>query len=162
MNTTFSFILNDRSVELSVPASWTLLKTLRDGFGLIGAKEGCGTGDCGACVVLLDGRPVNSCLVLAPEVSGHRVQTIEGLAGDEQMRRLQQAFLDHAAVQCGFCTPGMLMTAYGYLADHPQPTAEDVRWALAGNLCRCTGYHRIVSAVLAASAVEEVSHECDR
>jgi aerobic-type carbon monoxide dehydrogenase small subunit (CoxS/CutS family) len=162
MNTTLTFTLNDQPVELSVPARWTLLKTLRECFGLTGAKEGCGTGDCGACVVLLDGRPVNSCLVLAPEVSGHRVKTIEGLADDELMRRLQQAFLHHSAVQCGYCTPGTLMTAYGYLSENPHPFAEDVRWALAGNLCRCTGYERIVSAVLSASSAEEVSHERDR
>jgi carbon-monoxide dehydrogenase small subunit len=143
------FKLNGVWTELYVPAHRTLLHALRDSLGLTGAKEGCASGDCGACVVLLDDRPVNACLVLAAEVDGHEVWTIEGLCQVEAMQRLQSEFLRHGAFQCGYCTPGVLVTAYGLLRRDPQPTAERIRLAIAGNLCRCTGYDRIVEAVVA-------------
>ena len=128
----------------------TLLELLRDGLGLTGSKEGCGDGNCGACTVLLDGRPVNSCLVLAVEAEGGDVVTIEGLARDGVLHPLQQAFIDHGGLQCGFCTPGLVMVAYALLRDNPHPTEHQVRMAIAGNLCRCTGYDKVVRAVMAA------------
>ncbi len=127
----------------------TLLELLRDGLGLTGSKEGCGDGNCGACTVLLDGRPVNSCLVLAVEAEGGDVVTIEGLARDGALHPLQQAFIDHGGLQCGFCTPGLVMVAYALLRDNPHPTEHQVRMAIAGNLCRCTGYDKVVRAVMA-------------
>jgi carbon-monoxide dehydrogenase small subunit len=127
----------------------TLLELLRDGLGLTGSKEGCGDGNCGACTVLLNGRPVNSCLVLAVEVEGGDVVTIEGLARDGALHPLQQAFIDHGGLQCGFCTPGLVMVAYTLLRDKPHPTEQEVRMAIAGNLCRCTGYDKVVRAVMA-------------
>ncbi|MDP7469936.1 MAG: (2Fe-2S)-binding protein, partial [Dehalococcoidia bacterium] len=117
----------------------TLLELLRDGLGLTGSKEGCGDGNCGACTVLLNGRPVNSCLVLAVEVDGSDVFTIEGLARSGALHPLQQAFIDHGGLQCGFCTPGLVMVAYALLQENPHPTEQEVRMAIAGNLCRCTG-----------------------
>ncbi len=129
----------------------TLLEVLRDQLGLTGTKEGCGNGNCGACTVLIDGRPVNSCLVLAVEVEGREVTTVEGLAKGRELHPLQQAFLEHAALQCGICTPGFLVAAKALLDRNPSPTEEEVRYALAGNLCRCTGYDKIVRAVLDAA-----------
>jgi aerobic-type carbon monoxide dehydrogenase small subunit (CoxS/CutS family) len=129
----------------------TLLEFLRDDLNLTGTKEGCNEGECGACMVLLDRRAVNSCLVLAVEADGAEVTTIEGLANGAQLHPLQRAFLSHSAVQCGFCTPGMIITAYALLRDNPQPTEADVRRALSGNLCRCTGYKQIIDAVLEAA-----------
>jgi carbon-monoxide dehydrogenase small subunit len=122
---------------------------LRDGLGLTGSKEGCGDGNCGACTVLLNGRPVNSCLVLAVEVDGSDVFTIEGLARSGALHPLQQAFIDHGGLQCGFCTPGLVMVAYALLQENPHPTEQEVRMAIAGNLCRCTGYDKVVRAVMA-------------
>ena len=136
-----------------VPAEMTLLQFLRDTLDLTGAKEGCNEGECGACVVLLEGRAVNSCLMLAVEADGMKVQTIEGLDDGGVLHPLQQAFLKHHAVQCGFCTPGMIMTALAFLKENPSPTEAEVRKALSGNLCRCTGYVQIVDAVLEAAAV---------
>ncbi|MDP6100632.1 MAG: (2Fe-2S)-binding protein [Dehalococcoidia bacterium] len=127
----------------------TLLELLRDGLGLTGSKEGCGDGNCGACTVLLNGRPVNSCLVLAVEVDGSDVFTIEGLARSGALHPLQQAFIDHGGLQCGFCTPGLVMVAYALLQENPHPTEQEVRMAIAGNLCRCTGYDKVVRAVMA-------------
>jgi carbon-monoxide dehydrogenase small subunit len=124
---------------------------LREDLDLTGAKHGCGEGDCGACVVLLDGRPVNACLVLALETEGRVVETIEGVATDEGLHPLQQAFIEVGSVQCGYCTPGMVLVAKALLASNPTPTALDVRTALAGNLCRCTGYHKIVQGVMLAA-----------
>ena len=121
---------------------------MREELGLTGTKEGCASGDCGACVVLLDNRPVNSCLVMAAETSGHDIWTIEGLSEIPKMQLLQKTFLEKAAYQCGFCTPGILVTAYGLMIENPHPTSEQIRLALAGNLCRCTGYDRIIDAVL--------------
>lgn len=136
-----------------VPVEMTLLQFLRDTLDLTGAKEGCNEGECGACVVLLEGRAVNSCLMLAVEADGMKIQTIEGLDNMGALHPLQEAFLKHHAVQCGFCTPGMIMTALAFLKENPSPTEAEVRKALSGNLCRCTGYVQIVDAVLEAAAV---------
>lgn len=140
--------LNGKTFEGDISVHLTLLEFLREKMGLKGIKEGCGSGDCGACTVLLNGFPVNSCLVLAVETDGQSVTTIEGLCQDEKMSEMQQAFVAHGAVQCGYCSPGMVMTAEGLLAENPDPTKEEVKRALAGNLCRCTGYQRIIKAVL--------------
>ena len=129
----------------------TLLDVLREEIGLTGVKSGCEEGDCGACTVLVNGKAVNSCLMLAPQAQGKEIITIEGLDGEEGLHPLQQAFVDHFAVQCGFCTPGMILSAKALLDKNPHPTEEEVRVALSGNLCRCTGYIKIVEAVLAAS-----------
>ncbi len=133
----------------------TLLRFLRDQLYLTGAKEGCGEGECGACVVLLDGQPVNSCLVLAVEVDGHRVTTVEGLASTGRLHPLQESFLRHHAVQCGFCTPGMLVSGAALLERHPDPTEEQIKTALEGNLCRCTGYAQIIEAIQDAARNDE-------
>jgi aerobic carbon-monoxide dehydrogenase small subunit len=131
----------------AVPENKTLLHLIRNDIGLTGTKEGCAGGDCGACTVLLNGKSVNSCLVLAVEADGCDVLTIEGLSQDGNLHPLQQAFVGEGAVQCGYCSPGMIMSAYGLLQENPSPTDEDIKRGLAGNLCRCTGYVRIVSAV---------------
>ena len=144
--------INGDPVEFLCEPHETLLDVLREGLGLTGTKEGCATGDCGACSVTLDGRLVCACLVLAPEVEGRTVGTIEGLASGEKLRPLQQKFLEEAALQCGVCTPGLLVSAQAFLERVPDPTEEQVRYALAGNLCRCTGYDKIVRAVLDAAA----------
>lgn len=146
---------------LDVPSSMTLLQMLREKLALTGTKNGCAAGECGACTVLVDGEPVNSCMMLAVEADGGEVTTVEGLARDEQLSLLQEAFVEHNAVQCGFCTPGVLISAHALLERNPHPTDEEVREALVGNLCRCTGYLRIVQAVLTAAvqtaAVQTVS-----
>lgn len=144
--------INGDPVAFACPADEVLLDSLRDRCGLTGAKEGCGTGDCGACSVLLDGNLVCSCLVLGAEAQGREVSTVEGLAQGSKLHPLQQKFIDHAALQCGICTPGFLMAAKALLARNPSPTDQEVRYALAGNLCRCTGYDKIVKAVQAAAA----------
>jgi len=143
--------VNGTVETVTVDSSKTLLRMLREDLDLTGPKEGCNEGECGACMVLLDGRPVNACLVLAAEVDGHEVTTIEGLSRDGRLHPVQAAFLRHSAVQCGFCTPGMVITAVGLLAENPDPTEAEVRQALAGNLCRCTGYRQIIDAVLDAA-----------
>ncbi len=136
----------------------TLLDALRDRLELTGAKEGCGTGDCGACTVLLDGRPVCSCLVLAAEAKGREVGTVEGIANGEDLHPLQRKFIEHAALQCGICTPGILVAAKALLEQNPDPNETEVRYWLAGNLCRCTGYDKIIRAVLdAASEMREAT-----
>lgn len=140
------------------PADWlceareTLLEVLRDRLGLIGSKEGCSNGNCGACNVLLDGRLVNACCVLAVEVEGSAIRTIEGLGGAQGLTPLQRCFLEEAALQCGFCTPGFLVSATALLEQNPDPTEAEIRWWLAGNLCRCTGYDKITRAVQKAAA----------
>ncbi len=148
-----STIVNGDPVEFLADPRETLLDCLRDHLGLTGSKEGCGTGDCGACSVLLDGRLVSSCLVLGVEVAGKRIDTIEGMAEpDGTLHPLQRKFIEHAALQCGFCTPGILVASKALLAQNPDPTEEEVRFWLAGNLCRCTGYDKIIRAVLDAAA----------
>ena len=144
--------INGDKVEFLCQPDETLLDVLRDRLGLTGTKEGCGTGDCGACSVTLDGRLVCSCLVLGCEVAGHSVETIEGMAKGESLHPLQQQFLKSAALQCGICTPGVLVASKALLERSPDPTETEVRYWLAGNLCRCTGYDKIVSAVMDAAA----------
>lgn len=148
---TITLTVNGQAEQLQVPSQMTLLHALRDLLGLTGTKNGCEAGECGACTVLVDGEPVNSCLVLAVELDGREVTTIEGLARNGQLTPLQQAFAALNAVQCGYCTPGVLMAATALLARNPSPTPEDIQEALVGNLCRCTGYQRIIDAVLAAA-----------
>ncbi len=146
-----TFTVNGRQYALDIKVNRALLDVLRDDLGLTGTKEGCGTGDCGACTVLLDGKSVNSCLVLAVEIDGREIATVEGLARGDKLDPLQEAFVQEGAVQCGFCTSGMLMAGKGLIAENPAPTEGEVRKAIAGNLCRCTGYVRIVKAILKAS-----------
>ena len=148
--------VNGRNVRLDVEGAQTLLDLLREQLGLTGTKSGCNQGDCGACTVLIDGQPVNSCLVLAVEVEGREITTIEGLGGDDVLHPLQRAFIDLHAVQCGFCTPGMVLTAAALLEENPNPTEEEIRVYLEGNLCRCTGYSKVVEAILAAAS--QLSH----
>jgi len=143
--------VNGDSVEFLCETGQTLLEVLRDELRLTGTKEGCGTGDCGACSVTVDGRLMCSCLMLGVEAEGKSIQTIEGMATGEKLHPLQQKFLEHAALQCGVCTPGMLIAARSLLERNPDPTEQEVRDGLAGNLCRCTGYHKIVEAVLDAA-----------
>lgn len=147
-----STTINGDAVEYLCDAESTLLDVLRDQLGLTGSKEGCGTGDCGACSVLVDGRVTCSCLVLGAEVDGRKVLTVEGLADGGKLHPLQQKFLEFAALQCGICTPGFLVAAKALLDHNPQPSEEEIRFGLAGNLCRCTGYDKIVRAVQAAAA----------
>jgi carbon-monoxide dehydrogenase small subunit len=139
--------INGKEVHVQVPPNMTLLEFLREELGLTGTKCGCEIGECGACTVLMDGRPVNSCLVLAPQIEGAQIMTVEGLASGEKLHPLQESFLDHDAAHCGFCTPGMLMTATALLNEVPSPDEETVRTAISGNLCRCTGYTQIVEAI---------------
>lgn len=144
--------VNGQAERVLVSPGMTLLELLRERLHLTGTKEGCGVGECGACTVLLDGVPVNSCLVLAAEVDGREVRTIEGEAAEGHLSPLQEAFIAEDAVQCGFCTPGMVMSARGLLLRNPDPSEDEIREALAGNLCRCTGYEAIVAAVRRAAA----------
>lgn len=148
MSQTITFRLNGADVSVQIESHQRLLDVLRDGLGHTGTKEGCGQGECGACTVLVDGRAVCACLVPAPEIEGREVVTVEGLTEpDNKLSRLQQAFVDCGAIQCGFCTPGMLMASRALLDRNPDPTEDEIREALAGNLCRCTGYVQIVEAV---------------
>ena len=142
-----STTINGDEVEFLCQAEETLLDVLRERLGLTGAKEGCGTGDCGACSVMVDGRLVCSCLVLGAEAEGRSIETIEGMANGDELHPLQTKFLEHAALQCGVCTPGFLVAAKALLDANPDPTEEEIRFWLAGNLCRCTGYDKIVRAV---------------
>jgi len=143
--------VNDRQYDLAVPAHRTLLQVLREDLGLTGAKHGCGLGECGACTVLVDGTPVNSCLMLAVQAHGCKVTTIEGLAPEGRLHPIQEAFVEHGAIQCGFCTPGMILSAKALLDRNPRPTEGEIRSAISGNLCRCTGYQKIVEAIESAS-----------
>jgi carbon-monoxide dehydrogenase small subunit len=144
--------VNGDPVEFLTEPGVTLLDALRDELQLTGSKEGCGSGDCGACSVILDGRLVCSCLVLAPEAQGRRIETIEGMAQGGALHPLQQKFLEHAALQCGFCTPGLLIAAKALLEANPDPSESETRYWLAGNLCRCTGYDKVIRAVMDAAA----------
>ncbi len=148
---TITLVVNGETEELLVPSNMTLLHALRDHLGMTGTKNGCEAGECGACTVLVDGEPVNSCLVLAVELNGREITTIEGLSSNGKLTPLQQAFADLNAVQCGYCTPGMLMAATALLKRNPKPTEEDIQKAMIGNLCRCTGYQRIIDAIMEAS-----------
>jgi carbon-monoxide dehydrogenase small subunit len=146
-----AFTLNGRPCRTSAPAHWTVIDLLRDGLALTGTKFGCGEGVCGTCTVLLDGEPVRACLVLAARLDGRAIVTVEGLERDGRLHPLQEAFAREGGAQCGFCTPGMLLAATALLAERPAPTEHEVREALSGNLCRCTGYTKIITAVLAAA-----------
>jgi len=146
------FTVNGRSVEQEVDPGLRLLDLLREQLHLTGTKEGCGEGECGACTVLVDGRPVNSCLLLAVQADGSEILTIEGLASGDRLHPIQQAFVECGAVQCGFCTPGFIMSTYALLLHTPNPSDEEIRFALEGNLCRCTGYEKILEAVRLAAA----------
>jgi len=146
-NIVIKTIINKKSYELEIKPNLTLLSLLREELGLTGTKCGCEIGECGACTVLMNGKAVNSCLVLAPQIDGQEILTIEGLSMKDHLHPLQESFLDHDAVHCGFCTPGMLMSAKDLLDHNSDPTEEEIRTALSGNLCRCSGYQQIVDAV---------------
>ena len=148
-----SCTVNDTPAEVLVQPYETLLDVLRERLGLTGPKEGCGTGDCGACTIHLDGKPVASCLMLAMQARDRSVLTIEGLAQDSALHPLQDAFVRHGVPQCGFCIPGVLMAAAALLAEHPRPTEEQIRYGIAGNLCRCTGYTKMITAIVEAAGV---------
>ena len=144
---TLDFILNGEACHTEIPEDATLLKVLRDILHLTGTKEGCGEGDCGACTVLVDGRSVNSCLFPAVQAEGYQVMTIEGVEAHPELARIQKAFVDYGAVQCGFCSPGMIMSTVALLQKNPKPTEEEIRRGLSGNICRCTGYQAMVDAI---------------
>jgi carbon-monoxide dehydrogenase small subunit len=151
--------VNNEGYDLIVTPNQTLLEVLRDTLNLTGAKAGCGEGTCGACTVLVDGQPVHSCLTLAVEVQDKAITTIEGLADDGKLHPIQQAFVDHAAIQCGFCSPGMILVTKALLDENPQPTQQEAREAISGNVCRCTGYAKIVEAMLVtAQRLQEGGH----
>ncbi len=154
------FTLNGNPIKIDAPSELNLLTVLRDYLHLTGTKEGCGIGECGACSVLLDGKLVNSCLTLAAQVNGREVTTIEGIRGaDGGANDLQQAFIDQGAVQCGFCTPGMVLAGEALLSANPRPTRTEIREAISGNLCRCTGYQQIVDAIeVVAKTRQELNH----
>jgi len=139
--------INDRAYEVAVEPNKTLADLIRYDLGLTGTKKGCDTGDCGACTVILNGDPVNSCLVLAVQADNAVIETIEGLSTDDGLHPLQQAFVEKGAIQCGFCTPGMILSAKNLLEKHPAPTEEEIREGISGNLCRCTGYQKIFEAI---------------
>jgi carbon-monoxide dehydrogenase small subunit len=143
--------VNNRPYRLNVPPHRTLLEIIREDLGLTGTKEGCGLGECGACTVLMDGQAINSCLVLAAEADGKEITTVEGLADGDRLHPIQQAFVDHGGLQCGFCTPGMILSAKALLDKNPTPTEEEIKQGIAGNLCRCTGYTKIIESIRAAA-----------
>lgn len=153
MNHIISFTLNGEHTEAMVQDNVTLLDFIRDTLNLTGTKKGCEEGECGACTVMINGKPVNSCLVLAREIQGKELLTIEGLSKDGKLNPIQQAFIDKWALQCGYCTPGMIMSAKALLDSNPNPTEHEIRDAIAGNLCRCTGYAKIVDAIQAAAPI---------
>ena len=154
MKTQIRLEANGFEYDLLVKPHWTLLKVLRDEIGLTGAKEGCGKGECGACTVIIDGKAVLACLILAVQAQGKSILTIEGLAQEDKLDPLQDAFVQYGAIQCGFCTPGMIMTSRAFLNQRPHPTEEEIKQALSGNLCRCTGYVKIIEAVQQAATAE--------
>jgi len=147
--------VNGRAVEVQADPTWTLLRVLREKLGLTGTKKGCEQGDCGACTVLLDGKAVNACLVMAPQAEGKEIETIEGLGTRERLHPLQKSFMQHGAVQCGFCTPGILLSAVALLRKNPNPSADEIKRGISGNLCRCTGYVKIVRAIQNVSDFRE-------
>ena len=158
-----SFILNGKPVRCEVPAEETLVDTIRNRFRLTGTKKGCGTGDCGSCTVLLDGTAVRSCTLLTGMVEGRSITTIEGVGTMDHLHPVQQAFVDVNAIQCGYCIPGMVLTAIALLRENPDPTEEEIRLAISGNLCRCTGYQKIVEAIqLAAERMRTTGEEAAR
>lgn len=150
-------MVNEELYDIEVEPHVTLLEVIRNNLGLAGTKEGCSTGHCGACTVLIDGQPISSCLMLAAEADGQQIMTVEGLARDGSLHPLQAAFVANGGLQCGYCTSGMMLSAVALLDRNPQPTDSEIRFSLAGNLCRCTGYHKIVEAV--KSAAEVMYHE---
>ena len=156
-NHTIHLTLNGESRAFTVEPQETLLHVLRERAHLTGAKKGCDLGECGACTVIMDGLAVNACLILAPELNGKRIETVEGLANGDELSPLQESFIEHMALQCGFCTPGMLMSAEALLRENPHPTHDEIVCAMSGNLCRCTGYKKIVEAIedVAAKGVYE-------
>jgi len=145
--------INGEAHQISVDSHWSLLDTLRDQLQMTGTKKGCDEGDCGACTVILEGKAVTSCMVLAMDAHGTEVVTVEGLASGTKLHPVQEAFVNQGGVQCGFCTPGLIMSAAAFLQENPDPTEEDVRYAIGGNLCRCTGYSKVVEAILSAGKV---------
>ncbi|RLB92907.1 MAG: (2Fe-2S)-binding protein [Deltaproteobacteria bacterium] len=152
--------INDKPCEVMIYPNDTLLEVLRDELDLTGSKESCGEGVCGSCTIQMDGKPVRSCLTLAMEAVGTKIKTVEGLANGNELSDLQQSFIDHGAVQCGFCTPGMLMTADALLKDNPRPDDKTIRKALAGNICRCTGYAKIITAVAHTGNPQDHCPDC--
>src|SRR5918994_2046573 len=158
VNKNVQFTLNGKSVSREVPTHRLLLDLLRDEIGMTGTKEGCGTGDCGACTVFLDGKAVNSCLVLSGELEGANIVTIEGLKIGPELHPIQKTFIQDGGAQCGYCTPGMLMMSKALLDENPNPSEEDIRFALSGNLCRCTGYAKIIEAVPGGAAEIRAKH----
>ncbi|MCK4782812.1 MAG: (2Fe-2S)-binding protein [Desulfobacteraceae bacterium] len=152
-------MVNGKRYSLEVESDRSLLDVVREDLNLTGIKKGCDKGDCGACTVLLDGKPVNSCLVLAVQADGKEITTIEGVARDGKLDPIQEAFIKHGAVQCGFCTPGMILAARALLQENPQPTREEIQKAISGNLCRCTGYIQIIDAIQSAARVSRVNNE---
>jgi len=153
--TLLKMVVNGKAVEVMVNPTWTLLKVLREELRLTGTKKGCEQGDCGACTVLLEGKAVNACLVLGLQAEGKRIETIEGLGAAERLHPLQKSFIQHGAVQCGFCTPGMIMSAVALLRKNPNPSAEEIKRGISGNLCRCTGYAKIIRAIQNVSAFQQ-------
>ncbi len=152
-----SFQLNGQDIEVEAPGNRALLDLLRDDLGVKSVKKGCENGECGACTVLLDGAPVTSCLVLVPQVEGKTVTTVDGLEDDPFMVKLRQAFLEDGAIQCGFCTPGMLISSYTLLRENPDPTEDEIKIAIEGNICRCTGFTKIIAAI--GDAAERMTDE---
>jgi carbon-monoxide dehydrogenase small subunit len=151
MSTPIAFSLNGHHTKQTIQDHWTLLHLLREELGLLGTKEGCGSGECGACTVNIDGKAVNSCIYLAIDADGKEIRTVEGLSSENgELHPLQKAFVENAGIQCGFCTPGMLMSAKALLEENPNPSEEEIKHALAGNICRCTGYVQILDSVKAA------------
>jgi carbon-monoxide dehydrogenase small subunit len=151
-NQTIQLVVNGKTCQAMVAPQATLLELIRDHLGLTGTKEGCGKGQCGACTVLLDGKPVNSCLILAVQAQDHQVVTIEGVEREEELDPIQQAFIDEGAVQCGFCTPGLILSARALLDQHPRPDEDHIKEAISGHLCRCTGYSAIIRAIRRAAS----------
>ncbi len=147
MKSLIHLTINDKEYEVAVQPNQTLVDMLRYELRLTGTKKGCGTGDCGSCTVIMDGKPVNSCLVLAAQANGSKITTIEGLESEEGLHPIQKAFVEKGAIQCGFCSPGMILSSKNLLDRNPKPTEDEIRRAISGNLCRCTGYQKIIEAV---------------